>query len=70
MCFISSLAPVKLISDVFDEPFEARIFKQLVMVVPAVEVMECMVWTVVVRILDENHHMGGLDVSVLRMKWK
>ena len=70
MCFISSLAPVKLMANAFDEPFEARIFKQLVMVVSAVEVMECMVWTVVVRIPDENHHMGGLDVSVLCMKWK
>ena len=70
MCFISSLAPVKLMADVFDEPFEAGIFKKPVMTVPAVEVMECMVWTVVVRVPDENHHMRGLDVSVLRMKWK
>ena len=34
------------------------------MTVPAVEVMECMVWTVIVRILDENHHMCAFDVFI------
>ena len=64
MGFISSPASVKLMADAFDETFESRIFKKPVMVVPAVEVMECMVWTVVVQVPDENHHMRGLDVSV------
>ena len=34
------------------------------MVVPAVEVMECMVRAVIVRVPDENHHMGAFDVFI------